>query len=122
MTVKVTLLREHWPGFIASTILVQARVGSSVSTTVTRNEALRPSVFVQVTVVGPNGKNEPLAGVQMIGAQSPVVDGGAKFTIAPHWPKSLLVVIFGAETRKQVLVTLTVTTAGPEMLVLFRAW
>ena len=58
--------------------------GASVSKTVTWNEALRPSVLVQVTVVEPIGKNDPLGGVQTIGAQSPVVVGGGNAPLAPH--------------------------------------
>src|SRR5262245_3792242 len=86
-TANVTLLREHWPGSVATTRSAgHAIAGSSVSTTATVKDALSPSAFVQVTVVMPTGKNEPLGGVQITGAQSPVVAGGGKFTTAPHWP------------------------------------
>ena len=43
------------------------------------------------------------------------------FGIAPHWPGVLVEVTFVVATRKQVLVTLMVTMAGPELLVLFTA-
>jgi hypothetical protein len=50
-------------------------VGGCVSLTVTVNVQLGPAVVVQVTVVVPTGKKEPLAGEQLTVPQVPVVIG-----------------------------------------------
>jgi hypothetical protein len=50
-------------------------VGGWVSLTVTRNEQPGPCCVVQVTVVTPTGKLEPVAGVQVTVPQLPVVVG-----------------------------------------------
>jgi hypothetical protein len=50
--------------------------GGCVSLTVIVNEQLGPAVVLQVTVVVPTGKNEPLAGEQLTVPHSPVLVGG----------------------------------------------
>src|SRR5688572_1642860 len=97
----------------------QAMVGNSVSSTITRKELVTPSVLVNVTVLVPIGKKDPLVGEKTNWAQSPVVIGGAKFTTAPHWPGSLFVMVLTVPIRKHVFVTSIVTMAGPEILLLF---
>jgi hypothetical protein len=81
--------------------------GSSVSLTVTVNMQVDPTDAVQVTVVVPTGNRDPLAGTQVIVPHIPVVVGSANFTTAPHWPASLLTVMFAGQVSVQG-VTVTV--------------
>ena len=77
VAVKVTLEAEHWPGSDERTIFAgQVIVGFCLSTTVTVNEQLAPVVVVQLTIVAPIGKNEPLVGTQVTGPQLLVVGVG----------------------------------------------
>ena len=69
LTLKVTLLRPHWPASALTTMLLgQVITGNSVSFTVTVKVQLvvlpQASVAEQFTVVTPTGKTEPLVGVQ----------------------------------------------------------
>jgi hypothetical protein len=65
----------------------QVMVGACASLIVTVNEQLGPLV-VQVTVVVPTGKNDPVAGEHVTVPHGPVVVGGEYFTTAPHWFES----------------------------------
>jgi hypothetical protein len=53
----------------------QLIAGFSVSLTVTVNVQLGPLCVVQVTVVAPTGKKDPLVGVQLTVPQFPCVVG-----------------------------------------------
>jgi hypothetical protein len=55
-----------------------------------------PAGSVHVTVVVPTGKNDPDAGVHVIGSHVPVVVGAGYWTTAPHWLGSLETVMFDA--------------------------
>lgn len=52
--------------------------------TVTVNEQLAAPVVVQLTVVKPSGKKEPLVGLQVTAPQPPLDVGPVKLTTAPH--------------------------------------
>jgi len=75
-TVNVTLARLHWPGFEARVRLDgQEITGACVSLTVTVKLQFAPASLVQLTVVMPTGKKEPLAGAQVVVPQFPAVLG-----------------------------------------------
>ena len=76
------------------------RVGGSVSFTVTVKLHDGPTPVVTITVVVPIGKKEPDAGVAVTVPQLPEVLI-IKFTIAPHWLGSLLVIIFAGHVTEQ---------------------
>ena len=61
--------------------------------TVTVNAHIGPAPVVQVTVVGPVGKNEPEGGLQVTAPHAPVVVGAGYVVAAPHRPGS-----FGRDT------------------------
>src|SRR5438445_1538713 len=96
VTVKMTLLRPHWPGSAVNTMLLgQVRTGFSRSTTVTVKEQLfvlpLESVAVLVTVVTPIGNVLPLGGVlaKLVTLQSSVAMT-LKLTTAEHAPGAAL--------------------------------
>ena len=62
-------------GVTEVTLAGQVMVGGCVSLTVTVNVQPVPEEGVQVTVVVPTGKKEPLAGEQLTVPQVPVVVG-----------------------------------------------
>jgi hypothetical protein len=95
---------------------VNVITGASASLTVTVKLHIGPTDVVQVTVVGPTGKNEPEAGVQVTVPQLPVVVG-AKLTLAPHWPGSLFTVMLAGQVIVQAGVTVTMKLHGAEVLV-----
>src|SRR5438309_5700564 len=60
-------------------------IGGVLSTTVTVNEQLGPSLIEQLTVVVPLAKNDPDEGVQVTVPHGPPVVGAGYWTFAPHW-------------------------------------
>jgi hypothetical protein len=69
---------EHCPGSLLTvTFAGQVIDGACVSLTVTVNEQEGPVSEVQVTVVVPTGKNEPVGGEQVTVKQEPIVDGAS---------------------------------------------
>jgi hypothetical protein len=78
-----------------------------LSTTVTVNMQVAPTVELQVTVVVPTGKVDPLDGTQVTVPHMPVVVGSANFTVAPHCPGAVLVVMLAGQVSVQG-VTVTV--------------
>jgi hypothetical protein len=96
------------------------RTGGAVSVTVTMNEAepVLPcvSVAVQVTVVVPKGKVEPLAGVQLTGRAPSMlsVADAAYVKTAPVGPVASIVAFAGTvRTGGAVSLTVTVNVAEP---------
>src|SRR5438132_14277186 len=95
----------------------QVIVGASLSLTVTVKEqvAVLPlvSVAVQVTVVVPWAKVEPLAGLQVGGAPGKVTEAvAAKVTTALELPASLFVTMFAGQVIVGASLSLTVTVNG----------
>src|SRR5678815_2999635 len=68
-------------------------VGGWVSFTVTVKLEVAPEVVEMFTVVVPTGKNDPDAGVTLTTPQVPPVVGAGKVTTAPHWFRSLDIVM-----------------------------
>src|SRR5260370_4421908 len=92
----------------------QAMLGGSMSRPVTVNEQLAvlpvASVAVQVTVVTPFGKDEPLGGLHTTLTPGQLsVTVGAKVTVAAHTPGSVPVVISAGQVITGFSVSLTVT-------------
>src|SRR3974377_1289945 len=107
VTVKVTLLRLHWPGSATRFILVgQTSTGGSVSRTVTVkvHRLCRPwmSVAMLVTVGVPTRTVLPLGGTLTTGPAKPQLSVGGvtvKVTLLRlHWPASATRFIFVGET------------------------
>ena len=105
---------------VASTVAFAGTVttGPVVSVTVTVNDAVLrfvwASVAVHITVVGPNGKVDPLAGVQVvaIGPSSASVADGVKVKGAPATLVASTVALGGTVmTGPVVSVTVTVNEA-----------
>src|SRR6185295_7158128 len=101
---------------VASTVAFAGtvRTGPVVSVTVTMNEAVLwlpcASVAVQLTVVGPNGKVEPLAGVQRVATlpSNTSVADAVKVNGAPFAPVASTVA-FAGTVRTGPVVSVTVT-------------
>ena len=74
-----------------------------MSSTVTVNEHDVPTSLETFTVVVPTLKKEPGAGFAVIAPQVPVVEGGSKFTNAPHWSTSLGTVILAGHVITQLM-------------------
>src|SRR5712691_7694308 len=100
----MTFVRAHRPGLVESTRFVgQVIVGFCLSSTVTVNEQLPPFVVMQLTVVVPTGKKEPLVAVQVTGPQLLLAVGAAKFTMVPHWPAVFVTTMFVGQVSAQPL-------------------
>jgi hypothetical protein len=109
-------------GLVASTLAFAGTVttGPVVSVTVTVNEAdpvlPRVSVAVHVTVVGPNGKVDPLAGVQLTATVPSIasVADALKVNAAPVELVASTLAFAGTVTTGPVVsVTVTVNAADP---------
>ena len=66
----------------------QVMAGGWLSTTVTVKPQEGPAVVVQLTKVGPAGKNVLERGLQVTMPHEPLVTG-AKVTMVPHWPRAV---------------------------------
>src|SRR5260221_7583559 len=88
--------------------------GTSMSFTMTLKLQLAvfpaASVAVQVTVFVPVPKLEPLVGTQATVTPGQLsVAVAAKFTTGPHWPGTVLVVMFAGQVRMGISMSSTVT-------------